>query len=65
HPGSMGAAVGFFNGSVMSSAVLAPLLSGFLRDVTGSLVPAIIAGVVLMIAGTVLLLFTPGRAGNE
>ena len=59
HPGSMSAAVGFFNATIMSSAVIAPLVSGFLRDVTGSLVPAILAGAALMFAGTVMLLLTP------
>lgn len=59
HPGSMSAAVGFFNATIMSSAVIAPLVSGFLRDVTGSLVPAILAGSALMFAGTVMLLLTP------
>lgn len=58
HPGSMSAAVGFFNATIMSSAVIAPLVSGFLRDVTGSLVPAILAGAALMFAGTVMLLLT-------
>ena len=65
HPGSMGAAVGFFNGSVMSSAVVAPLVSGFLRDLTGSLVPAITAGVALMFAGSALLLFTPATPDGK
>lgn len=59
HPGAMGAAVGFFNGTIMSSAVAAPLVSGFLRDLTGSLVPAILAGCLLMFGGTALLLLTP------
>ncbi len=59
YPGSMGAAVGFFNGLIMSSAVAAPLVSGFLRDVTGSLAPAILAGALLMAGGSVLIAFTP------
>ena len=59
HPGSMGAAVGFFNGTIMSSAVAAPVISGLLRDITGSLVPAILLGSVLMAGGTIMLLFTP------
>ena len=61
HPGSMGAAVGFFNGTIMSSAVVAPVVSGLLRDMTGSLVPAILLGSLLMAGGTVMLLFTPER----
>lgn len=59
YPGSMGAAAGFFNGLIMSSAVAAPLVSGFLRDVTGSLAPAILAGALLMAGGSVLIAFTP------
>jgi MFS family permease len=65
HPGSMGAAIGFFNGTIMSSAVVAPLVSGFLRDLTGSLVPAILAGSILMFGGSVLLLFTPGNSEEK
>ena len=61
----MGAAIGFFNGTIMSSAVVAPLVSGFLRDLTGSLVPAILAGSILMFGGSVLLLFTPGNSEEK
>lgn len=64
YPGSMGAATGFFNGFIMSSAVIAPLVSGFLRDITGSLSPAIIAGALLMAGGSVLIIFTPAP-GDE
>ncbi len=59
HPGSMSAAVGFFNAIIMSSAVVAPVVSGFLRDVTGSLSGAIFAGALLIFCGSVLLLLTP------
>jgi len=45
--------------------VVAPLVSGFLRDLTGSLVPAITAGVALMFAGSALLLFTPGTPDGK
>lgn len=65
YPGSMGAAVGFFNGLIMSSAVLAPMVSGFLRDVTGSLSPAILAGSLLMAGGSVLIAFTPEVRSEE
>ncbi len=59
HPGLTGASVGIFNGSIMFSAVVAPIVSGFLRDQTGSLGPAIVAAAVLMLAGTLLLLTIP------
>lgn len=63
HPGSMNAAVGLFNGVIMSSAILAPVLSGMLRDATDSLVPAILAACLLMASGTLLLLRVPdGRS---
>ena len=62
HPGSMSAAVGFFNASVMSSAVVAPLVSGFLRDMTGSLIPAILTASLLMFFGAAMLLLTPDAA---
>lgn len=64
HPGLTGASVGIFNCSIMSSAVVAPIVSGFLRDQTGSLGPAIIAAAVLMIAGTLLLLTIPAGSGK-
>lgn len=59
HPGLTGASVGIFNASIMTSAVVAPVVSGFLRDQTGSLGAAISAGAVLMLLGTLLLLTIP------
>ena len=59
HPGLTGASVGIFNGSIMLSAVVAPVVSGFLRDQTGSLGPALTAASLLMLAGTLLLLTIP------
>jgi len=59
HPGLTGASVGIFNGSIMLSAVVAPVVSGFLRDLTGSLAPAIVAASLLMLGGTLLLLTIP------
>jgi MFS family permease len=64
YPELMGAAVGVFNCVSMAAAIIAPTVSGYLRDVTGSLVPAMLAGAVLMLAGTLLLCLLPG-AGNE
>ena len=59
YPGSMGAAIGFFNGFVMSSAIFAPIVSGVLRDITSSLVPAIHTGCGIILLGTVLLFLIP------
>ncbi len=59
HPGLTGASVGIFNASIMLSAVVAPVVSGFLRDQTGSLGPALTAASLLMLGGTLLLLTIP------
>lgn len=64
YPGLMGAAVGVFNFVVMSAAIVAPTVSGYLRDTTGSLVPAMLAGSALVLAGSFLLLLLPGRTQN-
>ena len=59
YPGKMGAASGFFNCTVMTSAIIAPIISGYLRDITNSLVPALWAASVIIIAGTLVTIFTP------
>lgn len=59
HPGMTGASVGLFNGTIMTSAIIAPIVSGFLRDRTGSLEPAILAATGLMVLGTLLLFTIP------
>ena len=59
HPGLTGVSVGIFNGSIMFSAVVAPVVSGFLRDQTGSLGAAMTGAAFLMLAGTFLLLTIP------
>jgi MFS family permease len=61
YPGLMGAAVGVFNCVIMSAAIVAPTVSGYLRDATGSLVPAMLAGSALVLCGSALLLLLPGR----
>ena len=61
HPGMIGASVGLFNGTIMTSAVIAPIVSGMLRDRTGSLETAIIAACGLMILGTLLMLTIPAK----
>ncbi|MDR7868680.1 MAG: MFS transporter [Sporomusaceae bacterium] len=65
YPGLMGAAIGVFNFVVMSAAIVAPTVSGFLRDATGSLVPAMLAGSALVLCGSLLLLLLPGKAAEE
>jgi MFS family permease len=65
HPGRMGAATGFFNCLIMSSAIIAPVLSGFLRDLTGSLVPAFIAASCIIFAGTLVIFITPVTKGQQ
>lgn len=65
YPGLMGAAIGVFNFVVMSAAIVAPTVSGFLRDTTGSLVPAMLAGSALVLCGSLLLLLLPGKAAEE
>jgi len=64
YPGKMGAATGFFNCLIMSSAIIAPVLSGFLRDLTGSLVPAFIAASCIIFAGTLVIFITPVTKGQ-
>lgn len=59
YPGKMGAASGFFNCTVMTSAIIAPLISGYLRDITNSLVPAFWAASAIIVVGTFITLFTP------
>lgn len=59
YPGFTGAAVGIFNCVIMISAIAAPLISGYLRDLTGSLAPAILTGSLVMAAGIALLLGIP------
>jgi len=61
YPGLMGAAVGIFNCVIMSAAIVAPVVSGYLKDITGSLVTAIIVGSAIMISGTVLIYLLPAE----
>ena len=65
YPGRMGAAVGIFNCTIMTAAIVAPIVSGYLRDATGSLAPAIAAGSCIMAAGTVVILLLPERRPAE
>lgn len=65
YPKMMGAAVGVFNCVGMSAAIVAPTVSGFLRDTTGSLVPAMLAGSVVVLAGSLLILLLPGQIAEK
>lgn len=59
YPGFTGVAVGIFNSAIMISAILAPLVSGYLRDISGSLSDAFVLGSFIMLAGTGLLFGIP------
>lgn len=59
YPGYIGAVTGIHNCAIMSSAIVAPVVSGWLRDVTGSLVPALGFGVALMLLGSVVVRWIP------
>lgn len=59
YPGMMGAAVGIFNSIIMVAAIVAPTISGYIRDITGSLSWAFIIGSAAMAVGTVFFLFVP------
>ncbi len=65
YPGLMGAAIAVYNCVIMSAAIVAPTVSGFLRDATGSLVPAMLAGSVVMLVGSALICLLPGRTAEE
>ncbi len=59
YPCLMGAAIAVYNCVIMSAAIVAPTVSGFLRDATGSLVPAMLAGSAMMLAGSLLIFLLP------
>ncbi|MCR4442375.1 MAG: MFS transporter [Peptococcaceae bacterium] len=61
YPGCMGAAAGLHNSAIMTSAVIAPVVSGYLSDLTGSLQPAILAGSAIILAGMGLVLLVPEK----
>jgi MFS family permease len=48
---ALGTAVGVFNFSGMMSAVVAPMVSGFIRDLTGSLVSAFYVAAIISLLG--------------
>lgn len=52
-PDALGVAVGVFNLVGMSSAVIAPLVSGLVKDLTGSLAGAFYLGALIVLAGMI------------
>lgn len=65
YPGYMGVVTGVHNSSIMISAIVAPVVSGFLRDSLGSLAPAIFFGCLLMLMGTLVTLAVPESRALE
>ncbi|MGI6596718.1 MAG: MFS transporter [bacterium] len=51
-PGALGVAVGLFNLVGMSAAVIAPLVSGLVKDMSGSLTGAFYLGALVVLSGT-------------
>jgi len=56
YPGKTMGTIGFYNCVVVSSAIVAPVLSGFIRDLTGTLSGAIYLAAGSMLLSTLLLL---------
>ncbi len=54
---ALGTAMGVFNFSGMMSAVVAPVVTGFIRDITGSLVTAYYVAALVSILGGILVMF--------
>ncbi len=54
YPGKTAVAIGFFNCVIIASAVLAPVVSGFIRDLTGSLANALLLGSAIVLTGALL-----------
>ncbi len=59
HPQSLGTIIGVYNFSGMLSSITAPLFSGIIRDVTGSLVGAFYVGAAMVFLAFFLLLGVP------
>ena len=58
-PEAMGTAVAFFNFFGMCAATVAPVVSGWVKDITGSLVSSFYLGGAIVLLGSVLLIFVP------
>jgi MFS family permease len=54
---ALGTAMGVFNFSGMMSAVVAPVVTGFIRDITGSLVAAYYVAALVSVLGGILVMF--------
>jgi MFS family permease len=61
---ALGTAMGVFNFSGMMSAVVAPVVTGFIRDITGSLVTAYYVAALVSLLGGVLVVFIRERPEN-
>lgn len=55
YPGQTAVVIAFFNTIIIASAIAAPALSGFIRDISGSLVGAIYFGAGLILLGPLLV----------
>jgi len=56
-PQAMGTAVSLFNFSGMLSSIVAPIISGWLKDITGSLQTSFYLGGVIVLLGTLFVAF--------
>jgi MFS family permease len=63
-PQALGAAIGVYSFSAMSSSVVAPLVSGWIKDQTGSLEGAFYLGTLIVLAGVALAWLTADLAAS-
>jgi MFS family permease len=64
YPGRVTVAIAFFNCVVISSAIAAPVLSGLIRDLSGSLAGAIFLAAGVVLAGSLFLTGLPKVQGR-
>ncbi|MHB1652843.1 MAG: MFS transporter [Desulfitobacteriaceae bacterium] len=62
-PAAMGSAVALFNFCGMASSIIAPIVSGWIRDATGSLVTSFYLGGALVVLGAVFVAFVDETVG--
>lgn len=62
-PAAMGTAVALFNFCGMASSIIAPIVSGWIRDATGSLVTSFYLGGALVVLGAVFVAFVDETVG--
>lgn len=58
---AVGTAMGVFNFTGMMSAVVAPVVTGFIKDITGSLVAAYYVAALVSLLGGILVIFVPEK----